>query len=92
MKRLVVELSDVVGESAIAIEDGQRIYERIHPELREGRAVLPTFTGVRVLAPPFLNAAVGRLLEDIPYDEHSSAASVPGGSRARTQNFSSGSL
>ncbi len=69
MNRLEIEISDVVGESAVTPEDGHRIYERIHPVLREGRAVLLNFTGVRVLAPPFLKTAVGRLLEDIPYDE-----------------------
>ena len=69
MNRLVIEILDVVGESAVTPEDGQRIYERIHPALREGRAVLLTFTGVRVLSPPFLTTAVGRLLEDIPYDD-----------------------
>lgn len=69
MNRLEIEISDVVGESAVTPEDGQRIYERIHPALREGGAVLLNFTGVRVLAPPFLNTAVGRLLEDIPYDD-----------------------
>ena len=67
--RLKVRIADVAGEFASSPDDGQQIYERIRPELREGHTVLLDFTGVRVIASPFLNMAVGRLLEDDPYGD-----------------------
>ena len=53
------------GEDAITLDDGQRVYDRIHPELRAGRAVELDFSGVTVLASPFFNAAIGQLLRDL---------------------------
>jgi len=67
-KHLTIDVAGAVGEFAITQEDGQQIYDLIHPVLREGRVVVVDFTGIRVLASPFLNMAIGQLLEDIPYD------------------------
>lgn len=69
VNRLEVEIADIVGEFCITPDDGQQVYEKIHPALHEGRAVLLNFGGVRVLASPFLNMAVGQLLQDVPYDD-----------------------
>ena len=69
VKRLEIRVLDMVGEFAITPGDGQQVYDRIRPELREGHAVLLDFTGVRVVASPFLNMAVGQLLEDEPYGD-----------------------
>jgi len=66
MKVLVRE---IVGEDAITLEDGQAIHDRIHPELRAGRAVELDFEGVGVFASPFFNAAIGQLLKDLKPDD-----------------------
>jgi len=55
----------IVGEDAITLEDGQAVYDQIHPELRAGRAVELDFEGVGVFASPFFNAAIGQLLKDL---------------------------
>ena len=68
VKRLEIKISDVIGEFAITPDDGQQIFDKIHLELREGHPILLDFTQVRVVASPFLNMAVGRLLEDVPSD------------------------
>ncbi|NER51337.1 MAG: STAS-like domain-containing protein [Symploca sp. SIO1A3] len=46
-------------------EDGQRVYDLIHPKLLEEQPVELDFTGVEIAAPPFLNFAIGQLLKDI---------------------------
>lgn len=54
----------LVGEDCITIEDGDKIYALIHPELAADRPVELDFAGVSVFASPFFNAAIGRLLKD----------------------------
>lgn len=78
VNRLEIEIANIIGEFSITPDDGQRVYERIYPALREGRAVLLDFTGVRVLASPFLNMAVGQLLQDVPYDDVSRCLQTKG--------------
>ncbi|NEP11136.1 MAG: STAS-like domain-containing protein [Symploca sp. SIO2C1] len=46
-------------------EDGQKVYDLIHPKLLEEQPVELDFTGVEIAAPPFLNFAIGQLLKDI---------------------------
>ena len=60
-----VEMSTLVGENCITLDQGHQVYEKIHPELKSGRGVELDFAGVRVFASPFFNAAIGRLLQDI---------------------------
>ena len=54
----------VVGEACITLEDGDKIYNLIYPELMDGRPVELDFGGVSILFSPFFNAAFGRLLKD----------------------------
>ena len=58
-------IRELIGENAITLEDGQRIYDMIYPELKAGHVVEIDFTGVTVFASPFFNAGVGQLLKDI---------------------------
>lgn len=51
------------------MEDGQKVYDLIHPELSAGRAVELDFMNVTVFASPFFNSAIGRLLKDIKPDD-----------------------
>jgi hypothetical protein len=60
---------DLIGPNCVTYTDGLRIYDLIHPELQRGRPVELDFSNVRVIVSLFLNAAVGRLLEDIPTDD-----------------------
>ena len=64
-----INVRQLAGENCISYDDGQKIYELIHPELQAGRPVELDFSGVRVLVSLFLNAAIGRLLEDISTDD-----------------------
>lgn len=62
---MTTNIYSLVGEYCITLEDGQKVYELIHPELQAGRPVELDFTGTTVHASPFFNAAIGQLLADI---------------------------
>jgi len=59
------DIHELVGENAITLEDGQRVFDLIHPNLAAGLAVELDFTRVGVYASPFFNAALGQLLRDL---------------------------
>jgi len=60
-----LEIKTFVGERCVTSEDGQRVYDRIHPELAAGESVCLSFAGVTVFASPFFNFAIGQLLRDL---------------------------
>ena len=60
-----LDIYGLIGENCITLEDGQKIYDRIHPELLAGHPVELDFAKVDVYAQPFFNAAIGQLLKDI---------------------------
>lgn len=47
------------------MDNGQKIYDLIHPKLLSGEVVTLDFSGARIFASPFMNVAVGQLLRDI---------------------------
>ena len=63
-----IDVHKIIDENCITLEDGQKIFDLIHPELTAGNAVELDFENVTVLASPFLNSAIGRLLKDIKPD------------------------
>lgn len=60
-----ISLYERCGPNCITSVDGQALYDEIHPELKAGRPVRLDFTGVQVVASPFMNAGIGQLLEDV---------------------------
>ena len=64
-----VNVFNLIGANCVTYGDGLRVYDLIHPELKRGRAVEVDFEGVRILVSLFVNAAIGRLLEDISADD-----------------------
>ncbi len=60
-----ITILDTIGKNCITFEDGDSLYQVVHPELLASRDVELDFGGVEVLASPFFNAAIGRLLKDI---------------------------
>jgi hypothetical protein len=61
----VYNIHNLVGGICITPDDGEKVYDLIYPELLAGNAVELDFAGVNIIAPPFLNPAIGRLLKDI---------------------------
>lgn len=63
-----VSVATDVGRNCITLDQGERVYDAIHPVLKAGEPVELDFVGVSVFASPFFNAAIGRLLADIKPD------------------------
>lgn len=59
------EVYTLIGPNCITLDDGQHIYDLIYPKLRAKEATELDFSDVRIVASPFLNAAIGQLLRDL---------------------------
>ncbi len=64
-----INVSTLVGEDCITLEDGQKLYDQILPEIKTGQPVEVDFQDVAVFASPFFNAAFGQLLRDFTADD-----------------------
>ncbi|MEK9135742.1 MAG: STAS-like domain-containing protein [Bacteroidota bacterium] len=62
---MIVNVQSVVGPICVTLDDGEEVHRRILPQLLNGNRVHLDFLGVQIVAAPFLNAAVGRLLKEI---------------------------
>jgi len=60
-----LRILDLIGPRCIVKEDGQRVYEKIHPVLNKHQTVTLDFEGVTQFASPFFNFSIGQLLKDI---------------------------
>lgn len=58
-------IKENVGANGITLQDGQKVYDAIYPELKNRQLVTLDFAEVRIVASPFLNAAIGQLLRDL---------------------------
>ncbi len=56
---------EITGQYAISFDDGQQLFDLIHPLLQSGQTVELDFAGVTVFASAFFNVAIGQLLQDI---------------------------
>jgi len=59
----------LIGENCITLNDGQKVFDLVHPELAAGRSVELDFAGTNVFASPFFNAAIGQLLQNLSADD-----------------------
>ena len=59
---------EITGEFAISFDDGQQLFDLIHPQLLVEQTVELDFEGVTVFASAFFNVAIGQLLQDISSD------------------------
>ena len=63
--KMIYKVHSIIGKNCITLEDGQVIYDLIHPQLLAGNSVELDFIEVNIFASPFFNAAIGKLLKDI---------------------------
>lgn len=61
-----ISIKGLIGENCITIEDGQKLYDLIHPPLKANEPVEIDFDGVKICASPFFNFGIGQLLKDLP--------------------------
>jgi hypothetical protein len=65
-----INITDLIGKPrAIAAADGEMVFKEIYPLVKAGNPVTLSFAGIRMVITAFLNAAVGKLYRDIPYDD-----------------------
>ena len=57
---------EIIGENCITMEDGQKIYDLVFPELKSGNSVELNFSGCKIFVSLFFNYAIGHLLKDFP--------------------------
>ncbi len=66
---MIYNIKENIGKNGITLEDGQKVYAVIFSELQAKREIELDFTDVRIVASPFLNAAIGQLLRDFTPDD-----------------------
>ncbi|MFB2771426.1 STAS-like domain-containing protein [Pelatocladus sp. BLCC-F211] len=59
------QILTLIGKNCITPDDGQKVYDIVHPELLALHEVELDFAGVEIFASPFFNFAIGQLLRDI---------------------------
>lgn len=64
-----ISVFDLVGEYAITVEDGQKVYDIIKPELDAQNPLEIDFANVSIYASPFFNVGIGQLLRDFSSDD-----------------------
>jgi hypothetical protein len=64
-----LDIVTFIGENCITVEDGERLYQRIHPAILQGDTVDLDFSDVKIFASPFFNASIGQLLKDLPAEQ-----------------------
>jgi hypothetical protein len=65
-----IKVADVIGSNlGVSSEDGGAVFEKIQIALEARQAVDLDFTGIDMLISAFLNAAVGKLVENLSIEE-----------------------
>lgn len=59
-----VIIKDIIGTSCITAEDGDKVYQIIHKQLKKGDKIILDFKDVKHFSAVFLNAAIGKLFKD----------------------------
>lgn len=73
-----IDILAFIGENCITIEDGNKLYTAIHSDLIKDHHIELNFTGVRIFASPFFNAAIGQLLSDINCEKLKNSLKISG--------------
>lgn len=66
---LTIDIATDIGSNCITFDDGEKIFEMIHPYLLEQQVVELNFKNVKIFASPFFNAAIGPLLNDLTTEQ-----------------------
>ncbi len=77
--RVSIRVADLVGGSlCISAEDGQKVFEKILPLLKNGKPVTISFDHVNMVISLFLNIAIGQLYGSFSEDEVRALVRVEG--------------
>jgi len=60
--KITIRVADIIGNTlCIASEDGQKIFDKLVPLIRNGKHIVISFERVSIIISLFLNAAIGQL-------------------------------
>lgn len=78
-EQITVNVADIIGSpQAISAEDGQKVFEKIVPLLKEGKQVNISFEQITSIISLFLNVAVGQLYSVFKEEDLKSGLQVSG--------------
>lgn len=63
-----IQIATLAGDTCVTLQQGEPVYAAARQALQHGHEVTLDFKGVSLCASPFLNGAVGRLLNDFAPD------------------------
>lgn len=67
---ILVRVADLVGgPRAVDAADGEKVFAKILPLIKEGRKVRLSFEGITMVITAFLNAAIGKLYGSLPEEQ-----------------------
>jgi len=58
-----IKLHELVGSQCLSLDEGERLYQRLYPALKNGETAEVDFAGVETVLTPFLHAGLGKLLD-----------------------------
>jgi hypothetical protein len=64
-----VKAFEIVGENAISLQSGTKLYYKISPILLKKNDLVVDFENITLFASPFFNASIGLLLKDLTIEE-----------------------
>ena len=77
--RILIKVADIIGSPlCISADDGQKIFDKIEPLLKNGERVTISFDRVNMLISLFLNAAIGQLYGSFSEEEVRNLVEVEG--------------
>jgi MoaA/NifB/PqqE/SkfB family radical SAM enzyme len=67
---ILIRIADLVGgPRAVDAADGEKVFEKILPVIKDGRKVRLSFEGITMVITAFLNAAIGKLYGSLPEEQ-----------------------
>lgn len=76
--KIILRVADIIGSPlCISSEDGQKVFEKLVPLIRDGKHIILSFEQVSTLISLFLNAAIGQLYSDFTEEQIRTQLEVP---------------
>lgn len=76
---ITIKVVDLIGSQlCISAEDGQKVFEKVLPLLKDGKPVIISFDHVGMVISLFLNVAIGQLYGSFSEDEVRALVRVEG--------------
>ena len=77
--RITIRIADLIGgQLCISAEDGQKVFDKVEPLLKNNKQVTISFDRVSMLISLFLNVAIGQLYGEFKEEEIRSLVQVEG--------------